>query len=121
MIHKRSDFSLLFFCIPKQGTFIGILDCVKKTIKDWISSFLDYIEMYKDGISCQNGVLAPLLMSVVFLKSHLVLRLLIAYSKNHITFAMLLGVLGTYSPAEIIPYEPDMYNNSAGKRYGIHC
>ena len=30
---------------------------------------------------------------------------------------MLLGVLGTYSPAEIIPYEPDMYNNSAGKRY----
>jgi hypothetical protein len=21
--------------------------------------------------------------------------------------------------AEIIPYEPDMYNNSAGKRYGI--
>ena len=34
---------------------------------------------------------------------------------------MLLGVLGIYSPAEIIPYEPDMYNNSAGKRYGIHC
>ena len=34
---------------------------------------------------------------------------------------MLLGVLGTYSPAEIIPYEPDMYNDSAGKRYGIHC
>ena len=41
--------------------------------------------------------------------------------KNHITFAMLLGVLGIYSPAEIIPYEPDMYNNSAGKRFGIHC
>ena len=55
MIDKRSDFSLLFFCIPKLGTFIGILDCVKKTIKDWISSFSDYIEMYKDGISCQNG------------------------------------------------------------------
>ena len=34
---------------------------------------------------------------------------------------MLLGVLGTYGPAEIIPYEPDMYNDSAGKRYGIHC
>ena len=38
-----------------------------------------------------------------------------------IIFAMLLGVLGTYGPAEIIPYEPDMYNDSAGKRYGIHC
>lgn len=34
---------------------------------------------------------------------------------------MLLGVLGTCGPAEIIPYEPDMYNDSAGKRYGIHC
>ena len=34
---------------------------------------------------------------------------------------MLLGVLSTYSSAEIIPYEPDMYNDSAGKRYGIHC
>ena len=34
---------------------------------------------------------------------------------------MLLGVLGTLGPAEIIPYEPDMYNDSAGKRYGIHC
>lgn len=34
-----------------------------------------------------------------------------------IIFAMLLGVLGTYGPAEIIPYEPDMYNDSAGKRY----
>ena len=34
---------------------------------------------------------------------------------------MLLGVLGTYGSAEIIPYEPDMYNDSAGKRYGIHC
>ena len=30
---------------------------------------------------------------------------------------MLLGVLDTCGPAEIIPYEPDMYNNSAGKRY----
>ncbi len=29
---------------------------------------------------------------------------------------MLLGVLGTFVPAEIIPYEPDMYNDSAGKR-----
>ena len=118
MIHKRSDFSLLFFCIPKQGTFTGILDCVKKTTKDWISSFLDY----KDGISSQNGSACSSPSRVQsFLKSHLVLRLLIAYSKNHITFAMLLGVLGIYSPAEIIPYEPDMYNNSAGKRYGIHC
>ena len=36
-------------------------------------------------------------------------------------FAMLLGVLSTCSSAEIIPYEPDMYNDSAGKRYGIHC
>ena len=34
---------------------------------------------------------------------------------------MLLGVLGTCGSAEIIPYEPDMYNDSAGKRYGIHC
>ena len=34
---------------------------------------------------------------------------------------MLLGVLSTYGSAEIIPYEPDMYNDSAGKRYGIHC
>ena len=34
---------------------------------------------------------------------------------------MLLGVLGAYGSAEIIPYEPDMYNDSAGKRYGIHC
>ena len=34
---------------------------------------------------------------------------------------MLLGVLSTGSSAEIIPYEPDMYNDSAGKRYGIHC
>ena len=34
-----------------------------------------------------------------------------------ITFVMLLGVLGTCGPAEIIPYEPDMYNDSAGKRY----
>ena len=34
---------------------------------------------------------------------------------------MLLGVLGTCGLAEIIPYEPDMYNDSAGKRYGIHC
>ena len=33
-----------------------------------------------------------------------------------IIFAMLLGVLSTYSSAEMIPYEPDMYNNSAGKR-----
>lgn len=38
-----------------------------------------------------------------------------------IIFAMLLGVLSTYGSAEIIPYEPDMYNDSAGKRYGIHC
>ena len=34
---------------------------------------------------------------------------------------VLLGVLSTYGSAEIIPYEPDMYNDSAGKRYGIHC
>ena len=34
---------------------------------------------------------------------------------------MLLGVLSTRSSAENIPYEPDMYNDSAGKRYGIHC
>ena len=34
---------------------------------------------------------------------------------------MLLGVLSTCGSAEIIPYEPDMYNNSAGKRYGVHC
>ena len=34
---------------------------------------------------------------------------------------MLLGVLSTCGSAEIIPYEPDMYNDSAGKRYGIHC
>ena len=34
---------------------------------------------------------------------------------------MLLGVLGTLGSAEITPYEPDMYNDSAGKRYGIHC
>ena len=26
-----------------------------------------------------------------------------------------------FGSAEIIPYEPDMYNDSAGKRYGIHC
>ena len=26
-----------------------------------------------------------------------------------------------YDLAEMIPYEPDMYNNSAGKRYAIHC
>ena len=37
-----------------------------------------------------------------------------------IIFAMLLGVLRLFE-AEIIPYEPDMYNDSAGKRYGIHC
>ena len=30
---------------------------------------------------------------------------------------MLLGVLSTCGSAEIIPYEPDMYNDSAGKRY----
>ena len=36
-------------------------------------------------------------------------------------FAVLLGVLSTYDSAEITPYEPDMYNDSAGKRYGIHC
>ena len=41
-------------------------------------------------------------------------------TKNIITFAVLLGVLETCGPAEIIPYEPDMYNNSAGKRYAIH-
>ena len=34
---------------------------------------------------------------------------------------MQLGVLSTICSAEIIPYEPDMYNDSAGKRYGIHC
>ena len=34
---------------------------------------------------------------------------------------MLLGVLSISCSAEIIPYEPDMYNDSAGKRYGIHC
>ncbi len=34
---------------------------------------------------------------------------------------MLLGVLSNCGSAEIIPYEPDMYNDSAGKRYGIHC
>ena len=28
---------------------------------------------------------------------------------------------GHLCSAEIIPYEPDMYNDSAGKRYGIHC
>ena len=33
---------------------------------------------------------------------------------------MLLGVLDSLGSAEIIPYEPDMYNDSAGKRYGIH-
>ena len=30
-------------------------------------------------------------------------------------------MLSTIGSAEIIPYEPDMYNDSAGKRYGIHC
>ena len=30
-------------------------------------------------------------------------------------------MLSTCGSAEIIPYEPDMYNDSAGKRYGIHC
>ena len=30
-------------------------------------------------------------------------------------------MLSAYGSAEIIPYEPDMYNDSAGKRYGIHC
>ena len=30
-------------------------------------------------------------------------------------------MLSTWGSAEIIPYEPDMYNDSAGKRYGIHC
>ena len=30
---------------------------------------------------------------------------------------MLLGVLSACGSAEIIPYEPDMYNDSAGKRY----
>ena len=30
-------------------------------------------------------------------------------------------MLSTSGSAEIIPYEPDMYNDSAGKRYGIHC
>ena len=40
---------------------------------------------------------------------------------------MLLGVLSACGPAEIIPYEPEMYNDSAGKRYYfsimicIHC
>lgn len=33
---------------------------------------------------------------------------------------MLLGVLAT-QPAENIPYEPEMYNDSAGKRYRYHC
>ena len=33
---------------------------------------------------------------------------------------MLLGVLSTFGSAEITPYEPDMYNDSAGKRYGTH-
>ena len=37
-----------------------------------------------------------------------------------IIFVLLLGVLSTCGSAEIIPYEPDMYHDSAGKRYGIH-
>ena len=37
-----------------------------------------------------------------------------------IIFVVLLGVLNTCCLAEIIPYEPDMYNDSAGKRHGIH-
>ena len=38
-----------------------------------------------------------------------------------VIFVVLLGVSGACRPAEMIPYEPDMYNNSAGKRCGIRC